>query len=1207
MEWIPLTGYEDGMNMDDRPRRLNTEEIAYIVAHMPTAPAADAYAAEVARQGIIEWMIETLREVYICPSAVPELIQNIIIQHEKSLVAPGTPIGITAAEAVGASTTQMTLNSVAPWERILIQEINGTPHLVKIGEWIDSVIACDPLKVQHIPENRTQYVELESPFYIASPHEDGKVTWEKITAVTKHLPVGDMVKIRTIHGREVTATQSKSFLIWDGSKLVQREGKDVKSGDLVPAIINMPDPHIIITEKSGIKLDYKEGVLLGEYWSGNIPTHELSKWVPCGGELPHELLFTSQEFLRGFMKGIGDMVYSCDEDIEFIQLRLLNFEGKDIVNNVQLDCILYTEMVPATEYVYDLTVPTTTNFSLWNGLGVADTFHTSGSAKSASFGIEAMRDLIFARKNPKNETCTIYYTNKTASYEEILDTRRYIVGSMVSDFLKDYDIDTPQNLGRKWWHDTAHLLLQKQIPPSTKVMRLFLNTVEMYKHRVSISELASVLEREAPPTVIAIYGPISDGIIDLYPIPAIIIETLKESIKGVIPLDLTEFTYLESMVYPELKKIRVKGISGIKQLFPIVSPVWRMVILERKLTEQDLTNENLRQFLGPYFDRAWLLFYNTDIMRMTGLIPENLSALCQLAGFEIIAGTQDRLIVGMPDDRFRTANNEIVIQLDNFKYREVSRQSLKHIDGMVLRQISANNLKQTETGAFSEEVDNGIFDIIPMDYVRLVKRRSYKILDDTNSMIVDGKYYEELNQRIKITELKPNEYVSAKVAAHKADIKRQIKEQTEKNIKEAQTLPEAEKKALIRKPVSVPRTNLMKAAEFVIAETEGSNLKELLALPGIDNARTTCNNMYTIAETLGIEAARSFLIKALTNTISNTGSYVHPANIMFIAEFITSRGEPYGATYTGISRQPGGHLSLATLERAGKVFTQNALHGRKEDIRNVSASVVVGTRMAIGTGAFDIAQDIIQDGIITTVINDDLFTCLERDDNSIRLTAERAAVKPQIITTEDIAEGLDALKNITVGGATFDLIGAEDETNLLTLFTPGEIIPDITGIKPIQPEIQTKIVRRVQAQPIMPLKEPEIPRELVDVLAQIKIGIPLPEAPDKITITALETGVTAFEPPPQAIVSTGLIPLEELFPKVAPTGVPIGLRTLLNRYLTVVEEQEIVEDLPRVDIPQLPDLTGINLAGDLIAMRREQVQGLEMIDINALKTALENQ
>lgn len=164
------------------------------------------------------------------------------------MVVPGTPVGITAAEAVGATTTQMTLNSVAPWERILIQDKFGDGHLVKIGEWIDQLIAYDPTRVKHIPENRTQYVELPHPVTIATPDKNGGVTWDTITAVTKHLPVGDMVKVTTRSGREVTATQSKSLLVWDGMELVQRDGASVKVGDLVPILCEIPDPPIVLKE-----------------------------------------------------------------------------------------------------------------------------------------------------------------------------------------------------------------------------------------------------------------------------------------------------------------------------------------------------------------------------------------------------------------------------------------------------------------------------------------------------------------------------------------------------------------------------------------------------------------------------------------------------------------------------------------------------------------------------------------------------------------------------------------------------------------------------------------------------------------------------------------------------------------------------------------------------------------------------------------------
>lgn len=1456
MEWVPLTDYETGINLNDRPRKLTDEEIRYITAHLPTAPSADSTAAEVARQGTIEWMIETLREVSMAPSAIPELIERIIEQHNKSLVIPGTPVGITAAEAVGATTTQMTLNSVAPWERIIIQDITGNPYLIKIGDWIDAVLQCDPSKVKHIPENRTQYVELPQPVTIASPDENGNVTWEKVTAVTKHLPVGEMVKITTKSGREVTATQSKSLLIWDGTKFVQTEGKDVKVGDKVPTFAQITDPPVTSNEidlrkflspkewlygselatlyndyknysvpakqkfwtvksrldnvpyslgdaaleacrngldsgriKPGyiypkswggsantmipekIRLDKHFGQIIGLYlaegfatdtfvsisnnakeiqdiiykWCDsigvtyhtvvNVSTRGKStdtnihsvpfasffkKWMNTGSTnkiIPSEVLLGNKEFIIGVLDGYfaGDGTvnqrdgYLCigsaskdlitglgflcsrigifgkqsgyqpkpnnigSKDIRYV--NTYNIRNKNAViwadiigsclieknkkmqqikstqkgntewgiyyqkqNDVMLDPIVSVELVPATEYVYDLTVPATTNFSLWNGLGIADTFHASGSAKSASFGIEAMRDLIFARKNPKNESCTIYFTNKQVTYEEVLDSRQYIVGSVVSDFVKDYDIDSPDVLERYWWHDTVDLLLEKQLPESTKVLRLFLNVPEMYKHRVTIKELAEVLEREVPPSAVAIYGPIGDGIIDLYPHPTIIADTLKGKEKGAIPTELAELTYLESVVRPELKNIRVKGISGIRNLIPVVSPVWRMVMLERKLRDTDMRNEQVRMMLGRYLDdgTGWILFYNPTIMKMTGLIPDNLAALCQLAGVQYHGGTTSYLVVSLPNDRFRTTRNEIVVDVNRIKYRLLEANSVVRQNGAIFREVSETDIVKTD-GGWIETLQEGntenprVTELVDEGDIWRVNDKVYRRIPNDNFLVQDEKFYERItNPSVKVKELKPSEYVQDKVTEAKRIRRDEIKRLTHEVIKQAEDLPEEQRKAMIRRPVNVPRSPIMIASEFVIADTEGSNLKELLALPNVDKTRTTCNNMYTITATLGIEAARTFLIRALNNTISNTGSYVHPANIMFIAEFITSRGEPYGATYTGISRQPGGHLSLATLERAGKVFTQNALHGRKEDIRNVSASVAVGARMAIGDGAFDIAQNITEDGVEKTIINDDLFTALERDDETKRQTVTRA---PEILTAtpDTFAEGINLTKTLIVGG-TFDYIGAEDETNLITAFTPGEIVPELTVTRPtIQTGTPRKIVRRVQAEAIQPetvglqartppVPKVEIPRDLVDVLTLIKTGIPLPEGQDteRVIITPLETGVPVPTQVPEPIQSTGLIPLAELIPRRIEAGIPQGLEALLGRFTLEVEEVEegeilepiteltgqavtVVQELPRAEIPELPDLTNVDFTRTMIELRREEIRVLEPIDTKALK------
>lgn len=1035
MDWVPLRDYDDGINREDRPRSLSEAEISYITSHFPLAPSADPYAAEVIREGIVSWMKAVMREGKICPSAIPELISAMLTMHQQSLITPGTPIGITAAEAVGATTTQMTLN----------------------------------------------------------------------------------------------------------------------------------------------------------------------------------------------------------------------------------------------------------------------TFHSSGSQRSASFGIEAMRDLIFARKTRKNEVCTIYFTDKTISFAEVLNSRRYIVGSVVSDFISNYDIDTPQVLPRYWWHDAAPLLLKKELPQSTRVMRLFLNTSEMFKQGVSIALLASVLERETPARLTAIYGPIGDGIIDLYPFSDRIMETLTLRNLPNMSSDLAELTYLETIVYPELPLIRVKGVSGIKQLFPLVSPVWRMVLLERKVQSSELQPTEAYR-LG----RAWFLFYNHDIMKMTGLRAENLAALCQLAGLQIIGGTEDKLMVELPEDRYRTQNGDTVLKhgnqylremtglqsFDDTLYKEIPDEAFRSVpelafealDRDLWRPIPANELRVIDGKRYREvysdellELNQRTYQILPLELqldsngrnqlgdqmirfedeylrnqygrfipaseIRFIEGKSYRrlhrdrwamtkggaleqldldfwvsipspellqegneafrLIHPENLAIEAGAYYEiGSNKIIKLNDLKPGDYVSAKVSADKRQIQNQKREQSDANIKRARDLPEPQRRILMRKQIVIPPTPLMRAAEFVIAETDGSNLKEIMALPGIDKTLTTCNNMYTITETLGIEAARTFLIRELTNTITNTGSYVHPANLSFIAEFITSRGEPYGATYTGISRQPGRFISLASLERAGKVFTQSALHGRKEDIRNVSASVAVGARMAIGSGAFEVAQDITTDGVTEVVLNDDLFEALDRDDGTQELRATQAT---PMVQPEDLMSAINELQGLTVGEFSFDLAGAENETSVISG-------PDIQpmGLVDAVPKFVSKI-----NQP-----QPSIAQtEMIDILHQIKFGHP--------SISALNpVQLPEPSPEPQPIVSLGLVAPATLEPPSALTEIPAELNDLLRQYMSTLdfgasdeeeEEEPILSpqappgrriDLPTISIPDLPELSGIQLGRDIITLRREQVRDLNVIDTEALHGVL---
>jgi DNA-directed RNA polymerase subunit A" len=114
-------------------------------------------------------------------------------------------VGALSAESVGEGNTQGTLNSVVWEEKLLLCNESGT--LVNpIGEFIDELLLQRPDSIQHIPENHTEYLPLHEVVYVTTGCNNGTSAWKRVTAVTRHLPVGDLVKIKTRSGRSVTMT-----------------------------------------------------------------------------------------------------------------------------------------------------------------------------------------------------------------------------------------------------------------------------------------------------------------------------------------------------------------------------------------------------------------------------------------------------------------------------------------------------------------------------------------------------------------------------------------------------------------------------------------------------------------------------------------------------------------------------------------------------------------------------------------------------------------------------------------------------------------------------------------------------------------------------------------------------------------------------------------------------------------------------------------
>ena len=142
-----------------------------------------------------------------------------------------------------------------------------------------------------------------------------------------------------------------------------------------------------------------------------------------------------------------------------------------------------------------------------------------------------------------------------------------------------------------------------------------------------------------------------------------------------------------------------------------------------------------------------------------------------------------------------------------------------------------------------------------------------------------------------------------------------------------------------------------------IIHTEGSNLKEILDMDGIDHVRTTTNNIHEIGEVLGIEAARQSIINEAQNTLSEQGLSVDVRHIMLVADIMTSEGHVKSIGRHGISGEKSSVLARAAFEETGKHLLHASIRGEVDDLTGIIENIIIGQPIPLGTGSVGVKMD----------------------------------------------------------------------------------------------------------------------------------------------------------------------------------------------------------------------------------------------------------
>ena len=142
-------------------------------------------------------------------------------------------------------------------------------------------------------------------------------------------------------------------------------------------------------------------------------------------------------------------------------------------------------------------------------------------------------------------------------------------------------------------------------------------------------------------------------------------------------------------------------------------------------------------------------------------------------------------------------------------------------------------------------------------------------------------------------------------------------------------------------------------SEFIII-TSGSNLQDVLAVPGVDTSETTTNDVFETLNVLGIEAARSGIIKEASKVIEDQGLDVDIRHIMLVADLMTTTGTVKGITRGGITGEKRSVLARASFETPLKHLVQASLLGEHDDLNSVIENVMLNQPVPVGTGLPDL-------------------------------------------------------------------------------------------------------------------------------------------------------------------------------------------------------------------------------------------------------------
>jgi DNA-directed RNA polymerase III subunit RPC1 len=133
---------------------------------------------------------------------------------------------------------------------------------------------------------------------------------------------------------------------------------------------------------------------------------------------------------------------------------------------------------------------------------------------------------------------------------------------------------------------------------------------------------------------------------------------------------------------------------------------------------------------------------------------------------------------------------------------------------------------------------------------------------------------------------------------------------------------------------------------------EGKGLGDIMRVPGIDHRHCTSNDILEVEKILGIEAARSTIIKEIQFTMGGHGIQVDIRHLQLVSDLMTFKGKVLGFQRSGMSQMKDSVLLHSSFEKTTDHLFEASFHSRTDKIMGVSECIIMGKMIKLGTGIF---------------------------------------------------------------------------------------------------------------------------------------------------------------------------------------------------------------------------------------------------------------